>query len=130
MERLYDYPKLEDTSDLTGLSFFGKLRAIYNGWRHSSGRAEAQKAKDLEELMKAELVLQADLFLLLHKATEPIRRGKKHSVIVDIASQFSPVLDTVLESRSITAFYNVTIINRPNPDLDIAYLIRVRLEAR
>lgn len=129
-EKLYDYLKLEDTTDLTGLTFLEKVRAIYNSWFTNAGYSEARNAKNQEDITKAELTLQADLLMFIHKATQPIRDGLRHSVKLDIDSTFAPVLDSVLESQTVSRYYKSNILSRPMPDIDIKYKIRISLEAK
>jgi hypothetical protein len=128
--RLYTYLKISENSDVSGLSLSERLRAIWGSWFESSGRAEARDMRNREELARAGLTLQSDLFLFLGKALQPVRAGKATAVTLKIAKEFEPVLDAVLQSQTIEPYYTVSILYRPSPDFDVDYDIKVRLEAR
>lgn len=129
-KEIYRYTKVDVNSNLDNLNFFEKLRAMYQNWFSETGRADIQRAKNEEEIAEELLRLQANLLDFIYKATDKIRRGEKRSVTLDLASEFDPVLDQVLKGSSVSRFYEVLIISRPNPDIRIPYKIRIRLTAR
>lgn len=78
---------------------------------------------------KYELQLEANLRELIHKATEPIRKGVHKKVALDVSSKFKPVLDKVLSSKSISNFYEIQAYDR-KIDYNIDYFIRIVLTVK
>ena len=75
------------------------------------------------------MTLKADLSDFLRKATNPIRRGKKTEVIVNISNSFDPVFEDVINSHEIKDFFEVSVV-RPKIEYDIPYDFMVRLKVK
>ena len=83
-----------------------------------------------EDAVTAEyMTLKADLSDFLRKATNPIRRGKKTEVIVNVSNSFDPVFEDVINSHEIKDFFEVSVV-RPKIEYDIPYDFMVRLKVK
>ena len=75
------------------------------------------------------MTLKANLSEFLRRATEPIRKGKRKEVIVNISTHFNPVFEDVINSHEIADFYHVSVV-RPKIEYDIPYDFMVRLRVK
>ena len=124
-KKLFTFIEVDDNTPIQKLSLSEQLRVLVKRLTHDD--KEQLRADDAETVYQ--LQLKANLLEFLHKATEKVRQGEHKSVTVAISSRFEPVLKDVLESASITAYYNVTV-NKPDVEYDIEYFIRVTLEVK
>lgn len=129
--KVYSYVKVGDDANIHSLNIIDKFRAIYGSYMEDSGRTELRNAKNQEALIAEELTLRGDLIAFMSKATDPIRKGTKKDVVLEVAKEFSTVLQDVLNSPAVDNFYNVSIINWPHPEFEtIQYVITIKLEAK
>lgn len=124
-KKLASFVDVDDTTPIQKLTVLEQLRVLIR--RVAQEDKEQLKAEDAETVYS--LHLQADLLEFLHKATEEIRAGKHSRVCVLVSSKFLPVLDVVLESSSISTYYN-TKVSKPEVEFDIDYFITIILEVK
>lgn len=124
-KKLSSFVVVDDSTPIQKLSIMEQLRVLIH--RLSNGDREQLKADDAETVF--ELRLKADLLEFLHKSTELVRNGTHHSVTVAVSSKFKPVLQDVLESPSITSYYNTSVVD-PDIAYDIDYFLQVTLEVK
>ena len=128
--KLYSYVDADDNTSLDGLSFFEKVLALIFQYFKTSGREQYNKDR-LEGMVSEDLlVLQADLVSFMNKALEPIKQGRRKSVVIEIDSVFAPVLKNVLENSRYKDYYNIEIAKWPKVDYNIKYTIVVIMKAR
>lgn len=124
-QKLFSFIEVTDETPVQKLSILEQLRLLIR--RLSNDDKEQLKADDAETLYS--LQLKANLLEFLNKSTEKIRKGEERVVTVQIASKFLPVLDDVLESPTIAAYYTTTV-SKPDIEFDIDYFVKLRLEVK
>lgn len=124
-KKLTSYVVIDDNTPIQKLSVKEQLRVLIH--HLSDGDREQLKAEDAETVF--ELQLKADLLEFLHKSTEQVRNGNHRSVTVSVSSKFKSVLQDVLESPSISSYYNTTVVD-PEIDYGIDYFLKVTLEVK
>lgn len=124
-KKLFSFIEVTDDTPIQKLSFLEQLRIFVK--RITNTDREQLKVESAETVYL--LQLKANLLEFLYKATEDVRQGKHRSVTVSISSKFAPVIDEVLQTPSIAAYYNVSV-KKPDIDYDIEYLILVTLEVK
>ena len=124
-KKIFSFVEVDDSTPIQKLSLGEQLRVLIR--RATNGDREQLKADDAETVYN--LQLKANLLEFLYKATEKVRQGEHHSVTVSISSKFLPVLDDVLQSRSIASYYDVKVF-KPEIEYDIDYYIEVTLEVK
>lgn len=124
-KKLYSFVEVDDSTPIQKLKIMDQLRVLLKSLTYDP-------ANDLhnEDIVTTEyLKLRANLSDFLRRATEPIRRGKKKEVIVNISTHFNPVFDEVINSPEIANFYDVSIV-RPKIEYDIPYDFLVKLRVK
>lgn len=124
-KKLFSFIEVTDDTPIQKLSFLEQLRIFVK--RITNTDREQLKVESAETVYL--LQLKANLLEFLYKATEDVRQGKHRSVTVSISSKFAPVIDEVLQTPSIAAYYNVSV-KKPDIDYDIEYSILVTLEVK
>ena len=117
-KKLFSFIEVTDDTPIQKLSFLEQLRIFVKRITNTD-----------REQLKVESAETVYLLQLLYKATEDVRQGKHRSVTVSISSKFAPVIDEVLQTPSIAAYYNVSV-KKPDIDYDIEYSILVTLEVK
>lgn len=124
-KKLFSFIEVDETTPIQKLSFSEQLRVLIQ--RLTNEGKEQLKADDAETVYQ--LQLKANLLEFLQKATEKVRQGEHRSVTVSVSSRFLPVLDEVLESTSIQAYYTYKV-EKLDIEYDIEYFIQVTLEVK
>ena len=124
-KRLFSFIEVAEDTQIQKLTITEQLRLLIK--RLSGDDKEQLRVEDAETVYA--LQLKADLLEFLRKSTEKVRQGVHKSVTVSISSRFLPVLDEVLESPSISAYYTTTV-RKPDIDFDVEYYITVTLEVK
>lgn len=124
-KKLYTFVDVDDSTPIEKLSIMDQLRVLLKSLTYDP----ANELKNEDIVTQEYLTLKANLSEFLRKATEPIRKGKRHEVIVNVSTQFDPVFDEVIESHEIKDFFEVSVV-RPNIDYDIPYDVMVRLRVK
>ena len=124
-KKLYSFVEVDDSTPIQKLSITDQLRVLFKKLTYD----EANELKNEDIVTQQYLTLKATLSDFLRKATEPIRRGERYEVIVNVSTKFNPVFDEVIASHEIVDFYTVDIV-RPKIDYDIPYDIMVRLKVK
>ena len=124
-KKLYSFVEVDDSTPIQKLKITDQLRVLLKSFSYDP----ANELKNEDVVTRERLTLQANLSDFLRRATEPIRRGKRKSVIVNISTMFNPVFNDVMNSHEIKDFYDVAIV-RPKIEYDIPYDIMVRLTVK
>lgn len=124
-KKLFTYTEIDDRTPIQKLTFSEQMRVLLRQLTHS----EKNELATEDAVTREYLVMRANLFDFISKATKSIREGKHHSVTLSISNRFDPVLEEVLSSPQVTNYYTVQV-SRPNVDYDIAYFIKIRLEVK
>lgn len=124
-KKLYSFVEVDDSTPIQKLSISDQLRVLFKKLTYD----DANELKNDDIVTQQYMTLKATLSSFLRKSTEPIRRGDRHEVIVNVSTKFNPVFDEVINSHEITDFYTVDIV-RPKIDYDIPYDIMVRLRVK
>lgn len=124
-KKLYSFVEVDDSTPIQKLSIMDQLRVLFKKLTYD----EANELRNDDIVTQQYMTLKATLSNFLRKATEPIRRGDRHEVIVNISTKFNPVFDEVIKSHEIADFYQVDVV-RPKIDYDIPYDIMVRLRVK
>lgn len=124
-QRLFTYVEVDDKTPIQKLSIKDQLRVLLKRLTYD----EASELKSEDAVTINQMQLKADLLDFIQKATEPISKGEHKKVKLSVSNQFDPVLDEVLESKSIVSFYEVVVL-RPDIEYDIPYFIHVILEVK
>ena len=123
--KLYTYTKIDDRTPIQKLSLPEQFRVLLRQLTHS----EKNDLETEDAVTHEYLVMRANLFDFIDRATKSIREGKHTSVTMAISNRFEPVLNEVLDSPRVKNFYNVTV-KKPNIDYEILFFYRVRLEVK
>jgi len=124
-KRLYSFVEVDDSTPIQKLSIMDQLRVLLKSFTYDP----ANELKNEDIVTQEYMTLRANLSDFLRRATEPIRKGKRREVIVNISTHFNPVFEEVINSHEIKDFYDVSIV-RPNIEYDIPYDIMVRLRVK
>lgn len=119
---LYTYVEIDDNTPIQRLSVLDQIRVLMRKLTYDP----ASELKQQDALTKEEMTLKANLMSFIRVATAKIRKGQAKSVTCDISSDFSPVIDEVLSSPSITQFYKVEL-TKPEIDYDISFFYKLKL---
>lgn len=124
-KKLYTFVEVDDKTPIQKLGIMDQFRVLLKHLTYDA-------ANDLhnEDIVTREyMTLKANLSEFLRKATEPIRAGKRKEVIVNVSSQFLPVLDEVLNQHEIKDFYYVAKAF-PKTEYDIPYDFLLKLRVK
>lgn len=124
-KKLFTYVEVDDNTPIQKLSIKDQLRVLVQRATYD----DANELKALDAVTVNQLTLTANLLDFIHKATNPIREGRSHSVTMAISNVFDPVMDEVLNSSSIQNYYEVEV-HRPDIDDDLPFFVKVRLEVK
>lgn len=124
-KKLYSFVEVDDNTPFQKLKIGDQLRVLLKHLTYDP----ANELKSEDAVTAQYMTLKADLSDFLHKATNPIRRGDKNEVIVNVANSFDPVFDEVINSHEIKDFFEVEVI-RPKIEYDIPYDFMVRLRVK
>lgn len=122
---LYTFVDVDDSTPIQKLSVLDQLRVLLKNLTYDAGN----ELKNEDIVTQEYLTLKANLSEFLRKATLPIRKGKRHEVIVNISTVFNPVFDEVIKSPEIDNFYWVDVV-KPKTDYNISYDMLVRLRVK
>ena len=125
-KRLYTFVEVDDSTPVQKLKISDQLRVLLKSLTYDA----ANDLKNDDIVTQEYMQLRANLTDFLRKATEPIRSGQNHEVIVNISTHFNPVFDDVINSPEIRDFYDVAIVE-PKIEYDIPYdkMVRLRVKA-
>lgn len=125
-KRLYTFVEVDDSTPVQKLKISDQLRVLLKSLTYDA----ANDLKNDDIVTQEYMQLRANLTDFLRKATEPIRSGQNHEVIVNISTHFNPVFDEVINSPEIRDFYDVAIVE-PKIEYDIPYdkMVRLRVKA-
>ncbi len=121
-KRLFTFVEVDDKTPIQKLSLSDQLRVLLKQFTYDP----ANELKNDDIVTTEYMTLKANLSEFLRKATEPLRSGDKHEVIVNVSTTFNPVLNEVLDSHEIKDFYYVSVV-KPKIEYDIPYDYLVRL---
>lgn len=124
-KRLYTYVEVDDSTPIQKLNVADQFRVLLKKITYD----EANELHNEDIVTQEYMTLKANLSEFLRRACAPIRAGKRKEVIVNIASQFNPVFDEVINSPEIRDFYIVDVV-RPKLEYDVPYDFMVRLHVR
>ena len=124
-KKVFSFIEVDDSTPVAALSPLDQLRIVVKQMTEDPEVELSNENFAMSEIIK----LKANLQDFLYKATAPIRKGDRNSVIVSIDSQFQPVLKEVLNSDEIQNYYKVRVA-KPKVEYDINYDIMVELTVR
>lgn len=124
-KRLYSYVEVDDKTPVQKLGIADQLRIILKKITEDPANELANE----DAVTRERLMLKANLTEFLRKSVEPIKKGKRKEVILEVSNMFDPVLKEVLESKAIRDYYNVDIA-RPRVEYDIPLNILLRITVK
>ena len=124
-KKLYSYVEVNDSTPVQKLKISDQLRVLLKHLTYDP----ANELKSEDAVTMEIMTLKANLSTFLHKATNPIREGKKKEVIVNISNKFDPVFEEVIKAPEIADFFWVSVV-RPKIEYDIPYDFMVRLRVK
>lgn len=124
-KKLYSFVEVDDATPVQKLKISDQIRVLLKHITYDP----ANELKSEDAVTTEYMTLQANLSDFLHKATNPIRMGKKKEVIVNISNKFDPVYEAVINSPEIADFFEVDTV-RPKIEYDIPYDFMVRLRVK
>lgn len=124
-KKLYSYVEVDDRTPIQKLKIADQLRVLLKHIAHDP----ANELRTEDAVTTEYMTLKANLSDFLRKATNPIRRGEKREVIVNISNKFDPVFNEVITSHDIADFFDVSIV-RPKLEYDIPYDFMLRLRVK
>lgn len=124
-KKLYSFVEVDDSTPIQKLKISDQLRLLLKSLTYDP----ANELKNDDIVTQEYMTLKANLSEFLRRATEPIRKGKRKEVIVNVSTHFNPVFEDVINSHEIADFYYVSVV-RPKIDYDIPYDFMVRLTVK
>lgn len=124
-KKLYSFVEVDDSTPIQKLKISDQLRVLLKSLTYDP----ANELKNDDIVTQEYMTLKANLSEFLRRATEPIRKGKRKEVIVNISTHFNPVFEDVINSHEIADFYYVSVV-RPKIEYDIPYDFMVRLRVK
>lgn len=124
-KKLFSYLEVGDDTPVQKLSILEQFRLLIR----KASNADSEQLRADDATTKYQLTLQADLLEFLQKATNKLRQGEARKVTCQVSSKFLPVLDDVLASTPIAAYYTVKV-EKPDIEFDIDYFVKVTLEVK
>lgn len=124
-KQLYTFIEVDDKTPVQKLSIADQLRVILKKITEDPANELANE----DAVTRERLTLKANLTEFLRKSVEPIKRGKRQEVIIEVSNMFDPVLKEVLQSKAIKDYYNVEIA-RPRVEYDIPLNILLRITVK
>lgn len=124
-KRLFTFIEVDDKTPIQKLSLSDQLRVLLKQFTYDP----ANELRNDDIVTTKYMTLKANLSEFLRKATEPLRNGSKREVIVNVSTDFNPVMEEVLKSHEIKDFYYVSVV-KPKIEYDIPYdyLVRLRIK--
>lgn len=124
-KKLYSFVEVDDSTPIQKLKIGDQFRVLLKHFTYDA----ANELKSEDAVTTEIMTLKANLSSFLRKATEPIRRGKRKEVIVNVSNNFDPVFDEVVNSHEIADFFTVDVV-RPKIEYDIPYDFMVKLRVK
>lgn len=124
-KKLYSFVEVDDSTPVQKLKISDQLRVLLKHLTYDP----ANELKSEDAVTQEYMTLHANLSTFLRKATDPIRKGKRKEVIVNVSNKFDPVFDDVIKSREIADFFEVSVV-RPKIEYDIPYDFMVKLRVK
>lgn len=126
-KRLFTFVEVDDKTPIQKLSLGDQFRVLLKQFTYDP----ANELKNDDIVTTEYMTLKANLSEFLRMSTEPLRSGKRREVIVNVSTDFNPVLQEVLNSHEIKDFYHVDVV-KPKIEYDIPYdyLVRLRVKER
>lgn len=125
-KKVYEYVDLTDDVPIQKLSILDQLRVILQRLTFD----ESSEMKQEDVLTKGEMELKKDLETFILEAIIPLREGKKRNVIFTIASEFQPVLESVITQKRFADYYRI-VIEKPKPDYDnIHFFYKIKFSVK
>lgn len=124
-KKLYTFVEVDDSTPVQKLPILDQLRILLKKLTYDP----ANELKSEDAVTVEYMTLKANLSDFFRRATEPIRRGDKSEVIVNVSNKFDPVYKEVITSHEITDYYEVAEV-RPEIEYDIPYDFLVRLSVK
>lgn len=124
-KQLYTFIEVDDKTPVQKLSIADQLRVILKKITEDPANELANE----DAVTRERLMLKANLTEFLRKSVEPIKKGKRREVIIEVSNMFDPVLQEVLQSKAIRNYYNVEIA-RPKVEYDIPLNILLRITVK
>lgn len=124
-KKLYRFVEVDDSTPIQKLKISDQIRVLLKHLTYDA----ANELKSEDAVTTEIMTLKANLSDFLHKATDPIRRGKKREVIVNVSNKFEPVFEEVINSHEIADFFEVSVV-RPKIDYDLPYDFMVKLKVK
>ena len=124
-KQLYTFIEVDDKTPVQKLSIADQLRVILKKITEDPAHEWANE----DAVTRERLMLKANLTEFLRKSVEPIKKGKRREVIIEVSNMFDPVLQEVLQSKAIRNYYNVEIA-RPKVEYDIPLNILLRITVK
>lgn len=124
-KKLYSYVEVDDSTPIQKLPIMDQLRILLKKLTYDP----ANELKSEDAVTTEYMTLKANLSDFFRRSTEPIRRGEKSEVIVNVSSKFNPVYNEVINSPDIQNYYYVSEV-RPQIEYDIPYDFLVRLTVK
>lgn len=123
--KLYTFVEVDDKTPVQKLSIADQLRVILKKITEDPANELANE----DAVTRERLILKANLTEFLRKSVEPIKRGKRKEVVIEVSNMFDPVLDEVLKSKAIRNYYSVEIA-RPHVEYNIPLNILLRIKVK
>lgn len=124
-KKLYTFVEVDDKTPVQKLSIADQFRVILKKITEDPANELANE----DAVTRERLTLKANLTEFLRKSVEPIKKGKRKEVIIEVSNMFDPVLNEVLQSKAIKDYYNVEIA-RPKVEYDIPLNILLRITVK
>ena len=124
-KNLYSFVEVNDNTPFQKLKISDQFRVLLKHLTYDP----ANELRSEDAVTAEYMTLKADLSDFLRKATNPIRRGKKTEVIVNVSNSFDPVFEDVINSHEIKDFFEVSVV-RPKIEYDIPYDFMVKLKVK
>ena len=124
---MFSFVEVDDKTPIQKLSLSDQLRVLIKQFTYDP----ANELRNDDIVTTRYMTLKANLSEFLRQATEPLRAGDKKEVIVNVSTDFNPVLKEVLNSHEIKDFYYVSVV-KPKIEYDIPfdYLVRLRIKEK
>ena len=124
-KKLYSYVEVDDSTPVQKLKISDQFRVLLKHITYDP----ANELKSEDAVTTELMTLKANLATFLKKATDPIRKGNRKEVIVNISNKFDPVFQEVVSSPDIANYFTVDVV-RPKIDYDIPYDFMVKLKVK
>lgn len=124
-KKLYTFVDVDDNTPIQKLSLSDQMRVLI----HQATYDDANELRNEDIFTTEYMTLKANLSEFFRISTEPIRRGERKEVILNVSSKFLPVYKDVVTSHEIADFFDVAEV-KPKLGYDIPYDFLVRLTVK